>query len=194
MAINTDEIGKKIIDFFKSHFGEALIYVLITTGGSLMPVWGGILLFKLFSINSDFWVFVDQGQFYLFSAALFTPSCYQLYRNKSTTNLLHSFVFLSSIFLLIVSAILFAGVSIFDLPLDNSVNSSSSPTIPFKINDDFLRLSSLVLFVFSISTALISQAIENKVRSGGPDSVEVSDLRNGYVDELSDNFDKLDIG
>jgi hypothetical protein len=158
MAKTVEELGKKIKDFLKSNVGEALIYVLITTGGSLMPVWGGMLLYQLFSLLLDFWIFVDHGQFYLFSAALFTPSCYQLYKNKNSSNLFHSFVFLSSIFLLIISAILFAGISIFDLP---ATVPGEATVIPLKLNIKFLRLSSLILFAFSLTTAFVSQAIEN---------------------------------
>ncbi|MEP1094274.1 MAG: hypothetical protein ABJG78_04155 [Cyclobacteriaceae bacterium] len=184
-----NDLLAKLHDFFKSHLGEALIYVFITTGGSLMPVWGGLLLYELLSINNEFWVFVDAGQFYIYSAALFTPSCYFLYRTKDPRNVIHSFIFLLSIFLLIASAILFAGISIFDVSKGSVANTSG-----IGLNLYFLRLSSIIIFIFSLLTAFFSQAVELKVRSGGPGASQVNESRTDDFNELSKDFDKLGVG
>jgi hypothetical protein len=188
-----DDFVDAVKDFFKSNSGEALIYVLIGLGGSMMPVWGGLMLYKIFSLNPDFWAFVDKGQFYLISAALFTPSCYQLYKNKNSTNQFHSFVFLISIFLLVGSAILFAGATVFDLPVQvfgKSEEPGVNTLIPLAINLPFLRASSVILLLLSIVTAFISQSIDNKVNSGGPEMTDVSDARSEDVKDLNSSFDK----
>jgi hypothetical protein len=194
MVATAEEKGirKRIVDFFTSNIGEAFIYILITTGGSLMPVWGGLLLCVLFSLTVEFWVNFDYGQFYLYSAALFTPVCYQLFRNKDPNNVVHSLIFLLSIFLLLISAILFAGNSILALPLGTPVNVSKPNNFNhLKVDSDFLRNSSLILFTLSMIIAFIAQVIENKLRSGGPGGVQVSATRADDVVELNQEFDNL---
>lgn len=181
------EITARAKSFFESYKGEALIYVLITIGGSLMPLWGGLLLYELLTIDNELWIFVDAGQFYIYSAALFTPSCYFLYKAKNPNNISHSFWFLLSFFLLIASAILFAGISILKV-----TDTSTQSGIVGILNHGFLRKSSLLIFFFSIVTAFVAQAVVLKLRSGGPNTSQVNDDRDNDYDDLSDDFDKLE--
>jgi hypothetical protein len=172
-------IMKKLFSWMKTQLSpaEVIIYLIILIGGSLMPVWGGIVLYKLFNIYPGFYVFVDDGQFFIYGASLFTPACYILYKYKDSDNFLHSLIFLVSILLLLLSAILFAGIS--------AASFFEQKTL---INFNFLRGSSLVIFVLSIVSSFIAQRIQYKIKMGGPN---LREEEKAAFQDLEDKYNAL---
>ncbi len=63
--------------------------MLYTLVGGLLPVHGGMLLFKLFSRVVQFSDFSDNGEFALYSAALLAPSLYLILKDYNTSNFLY---------------------------------------------------------------------------------------------------------
>jgi hypothetical protein len=164
----------------RRHYKETSKWLAFTLLGGLLPVLGGMLLFRLFSIKFDFATFSSNGEFALYSAALIAPACYLIVKDYKNSIFIYRSIFtLVSLLCLLASTILFAGVT--------AVNSIGKDQIPFKLDLDFLRIITLVLFAVSVIISFIATAVDT-YRILPED---IRDERKEELEKLEDAFDKL---
>jgi O-antigen/teichoic acid export membrane protein len=152
-------------------YKDSFIYTIITLLGSLLPLWGTSILAKLYSLNTyGIEKFIQNGQVYIFSAALFTPACYSLFKNKDSNNTLHTIIFLLSVVSLLCTGILFAGFSVYDL---------LKPISGKPMNADFIHATSYVLFWGSVIISFFAQYLENKLKNASAEPIRNADTDRG---------------
>ncbi|MDQ3816154.1 MAG: hypothetical protein M3362_00510 [Acidobacteriota bacterium] len=162
------------------HWRETSKWLMYTLLGGLIPVWGGIVTFRLLSINYNFGTFTSNGEFALYSAAMLAPACYLIAKDYKDTVFVYRSVFIFiCVFCLLFSAILFSLVT--------AVNGIGKEKLPIKFDADFLRTSTLYLFIVSIIIAYIATAVDS-YRILPED---IRDMRQDAINKLGDDFDKL---
>jgi hypothetical protein len=131
------------------HWNDSVKWFVYTLVGSLLPIWGSWLLLPVLSQSVNWSDFVRHGEFALYSAAFLSPALYLITRDVALAPFVHRQLFaLSTIVLIVCSALLFAGVtaatkgSIHGIVLDENVL--------IKVSIPLLLLSSLVAFVVTV--------------------------------------------
>lgn len=154
-----------------SHWSDALMWLMYTLIGGLLPLWGGAVLIKLSGKWEGLSLFFHHGEFAIYSAALLAPTIYVITRAFRIAGkrvfLLFSFCFL------FISAILFAGVK-------------SGELFGMQLDIGFLRNATFELFAGSIVLSYLVNVFEN-VRL----SVDIQQIRDQAYNDLSKKFDKL---
>ena len=117
-----------------------------------MPLWLGALLFIAFDRWVSWSIFFDNGEFYLYSASLITPSAYILFTYKQKNYDLLAILFWLSILILIISAVLFTAIT---------ATQSLTDKLIIMINPAFLNYSSIVIFLFSIIIYYVANYTQN---------------------------------
>lgn len=149
-----------------SHWKDALLWSFLVVVGSLLPLWGGALLFQLFGSWPGFTFFLSHGEFYIYSAAILSPTLYTLH----SIYRVNVFTVLSYVILL-SSAILFAGTA-----------SRHTADLQVTVDEQFLRMSSVVLLSYSVVFTFLTKVAENVKRV--PDLAKMK----------QDDFEALDRG
>ena len=145
---------KLFLSAIRRHYVETFKWLIFTLVGGLIPVWGGMLMFRLFSIKFGFATFSSNGEFALYSAGMLAPSCYLIVKDyKNSVFIYRSFFALASIICLLISAILFAGVT--------AASSFGKEQVPIKLDSDFLRTITLWLFAVSVIISFIVMALDS---------------------------------
>ncbi|MFY0599320.1 MAG: hypothetical protein JXR03_06585 [Cyclobacteriaceae bacterium] len=141
------------LDFFDSRCHKNTItFAIINLFGSLLPLWLGALLLVAFSKWTTGSVFWNNGEFYLYSAALFTQSAYVLFSYKKKNYDLFSILAWVSVIVLIISAVLFSG-------LTTSLEIFQNEKAQF--NKEFLRDTSMTAFCVSVLIFYFSSYLQN---------------------------------
>ncbi|MCU0344647.1 MAG: hypothetical protein MUF28_12595 [Ignavibacterium sp.] len=135
----------------ETHKNTITAYI-INLAGSLMPLWLSALLFFAFDRWLGWGVFFDNGEFYLYSAALITPSAYILFTYKQKNYDPLAILFWISILILIISAVLFTAIT---------ATQSLTNKLIISINPSFLSYSSIIIFLFSIVVFYIANYTQN---------------------------------
>ncbi len=165
------------------HWKETTNWLLYTLVGGLVPVWGGMVLFGLFSKPLAFSAFSSNGEFAIYSAAILAPSLYLILKDLSTSNFLYRHFFsLVCIFGLGVSMILFAGVT--------AVNTGGLGAVT--LNQGFLRRVTIILFLISVIVAFLVTALDSARM--GIDIKQVRQERESQEQNLEKEFDHLKRG
>lgn len=154
------------------HWRDAFNCLLFTLVGSLVPVYGGAILIRLFSRWASFSVLFQHGEFSIYSASLLTSTLYLTVKGSKEIKA----TIIWPIIGLLLSAFLFAGVT--------TKNIFSSEKII--LDQEFLFYFSLVLFSFSALSYFVANLCEN-VRTS-------LDIRSSAEEEykgLKTNFEGL---
>jgi len=151
---------------------EALTCLLFTFVGSLVPVWGGAILIRLFSRWTGWFEFFRHGEFSIYSASLLSSTLYLMV--KGTKELKATIIW--PIIGLLISAFLFAGVT--------SKNLFSSDKII--LDEQFLFNFSWPLFSFSVLSFFFINLFINIHTSA-----DVKKMAEEGYENLESNFDKL---
>jgi hypothetical protein len=139
--------------------------------GSLMPIWGTYFLLRLhhqqFYLND----FVKHGEFALYTAAFLTPALQLVVTNiRNAKYVLGTGTVLFALAGLVVAVNIYSGVAV-GLPS------------PQQIDEHFLFLVSVILFLSSLAFAFLVTLIEYQVANPNPRKSEAEDSR-----ELNERF------
>src|SRR5438876_1135465 len=98
----------------RHHVRDTFEWLFYTMLGGLLPVWGGAILYRFFVGGATLLHFASHGEFTLYSAALLGPAIYIVVKEREEVSFPSrgSFV-LSSIIFLLVAALIFAGITVF---------------------------------------------------------------------------------
>jgi len=103
---------------------DPIIFTIVTLIGNLFPTLLSVLIFSLDPNNSHEWnKLYNQGQFYLYSAAILTTSAYTFYTFKLKNTDWNSILCLISGFIIIIASIFY---------LLNLLGFNNNPTVLFK--------------------------------------------------------------
>jgi len=172
--------GFRIGNTVAEHWRESSKWLMYTLVGGLVPVWGGMFLFKLFSRPVSFSDFSSNGEFALYSATMLAPSLYLILKDYNSSNFLYRHTFaLASVLGLLVSMILFAGVTAVHAGGMGSVN----------LDQRFLRWVTMLLFLVAVGVSFLVTALDNE--RIGIDVSKVREERANQVKDLEKQFDKL---
>ncbi len=156
----TVHLEKTVKAFTYNLMGVTLPFLL-----SLIPIF---ILSKFESL----WVFIDQGNFLLFGAGLYTTSLYLYGENANSIKLTKDKVLFNlSLWLLIVSSAIYA--IIYGLTL--------IPELTIKLNLGFIRLMSFLLFSVSIYSVYRSLFVD--ILKTYPD-VNIKEVSKKGVDDI----------
>ena len=145
-----------------------LVYTLI---GGLLPMWGGIILVRLFGQWRGWGLFCQQGEFAIYSAALLAPAIYLITRSAQMA--LKRILLLVAVVSLFISGIVFAGVK-------------SGQLFGTSFDSNFLRDTTLILFVASTLLFYLVNVFEC-ARLGA----DIQKARAESLKTLEKEFDKL---
>ena len=161
---------------------EWLLYSMV---GGLMPVWAGLLMFKLLKLQISLGTFTDNGEFALYSASYLTGIIYILFKDfKSLKN--NKFpngrlVGIIVLFLLLASSFMFGLVCSM-----SALGKSSMPQLLNIIDKEFLRYSCLSCFVMTLGIAFFIVVADNM--KANPD---IRKMAGDQLDTLGKQFDDL---
>ena len=143
---------------------------IINLAGSLMPLWLGALLFFAFDKWLGWGVFFDNGEFYLYSASLITPSAYILFTYKQKNYDLLAILFWLAILLLVISAVLFTAIT---------ATQSLTEKLIISINPTFLGYSSISIFIASAIIFYVASYTQNaRIDIAGKSREEINQIMN----------------
>ena len=131
---------------------NTITFAVINLFGSLMPLWLGALLLVAFSKWTTGDVFWNDGEFYLYSAALFTQSAFVLFNYKRKNYDIYSILAWVSVVVLVMSAVLFSG-------LTTSLEIFHSEKTQF--DEDFLKKTSIGAFILAVLIFYVASYIQN---------------------------------
>jgi hypothetical protein len=152
--------------------------MLYTLVGGLLPVYGGMILFKLFSRGVHFSDFSDNGEFALYSAAMIAPSLYLILKDYGSSNFLYRRAFALISFLgLLCATILFAGVT--------AVRTGGLGAIA--VDQQFLRWFTILLFMVAIFLSFLTSALDSERIAKDIYAVREQDFKN-----LEEQFERLE--
>lgn len=164
-------------DANRSNWTDALSWLLYNLVGSLAPVYIGYFLVKLFSRDLSWVGFSQQGQFALYSAAMFAPAFYTITRDLKVPGFAgRQPLALCASFGMLIATCLYVGVTA----------ASMAPQPVFQINQGFLRISTFVLFSISAILAFLVTVLDNARLQ--PDVREIAAAER---QDLEQDFDKL---
>jgi hypothetical protein len=163
----------------KQHWWDTILWFLFTVLVSLLPVWGSCIIFGLFSLPIKFETFISGGEFAIYSAALLAPVLYTILKELGAPFRPRTIVGLLAIVFLMVSAILFAGVT--------AGTRTSEGSSPIKINIAFLATVSVILFILSAILTFFVKLIDTI--AAAPD---IYDMRTKETETLSKRFDETE--
>ena len=154
------------------HLKDTFLYVFYYGAGTLMPIWLGMLLLALFDQPIGLTSFIDQGQFAIYSAAAITPLIYILVKNhKGLESASYTLVL---IICLIVSALIFT-----------VADSRSLPLFTLEPNKEYIRVSSICIYGFSLLAIFFIQLHESTY-----DAFDMQADQQTRVGSLEASFDR----
>ena len=136
----------------RQHWWDTIVWFLFTVLVSLLPVWGSCIIFGLFSLPIEFQAFIKGGEFAIYSAALLAPVLYTIMRELGAPFRPRTIVGLFAIIFLMISVILFAGVT-------STARTSEGPS-SIRINILFLSRVSIILFILSAILTFLVKLID----------------------------------
>ncbi|MFZ2162057.1 MAG: hypothetical protein WAW02_07565 [Sideroxyarcus sp.] len=141
---------------------------------SLLPLWGTILLLSLFSKDVSLYGMLKNGEFVLYSAAFAGGALYVIRRDifisRNVANAL-------LILLLLISSIIFVAITV------SSVNDQGGSA---RINETFLKLSSVIVFSLSVVFCLFIT-----VADAAGFGIDIPDALKKDEKKLGADFDRL---
>lgn len=162
--------------------GVWLLYSLI---GGLLPVWAGMIMFKLFKQKFTLATFSDNGEFALYSASYLTGIFYILFKDfKDLKNRKFPSIAIISLFvitLLLATSFMFASICSI-----NAIGNSGIPQILNILDKEFLRNFCLLCFILTLIMSFFVVVADNMRVT--PDLKKMYD---DQYDELDKQFDKL---
>jgi uncharacterized membrane-anchored protein YitT (DUF2179 family) len=148
---------------------NTILVTIVTLFASLAPLWMAFLWFQACSKTNYYPAFFIDGQFYLYSASLYTSGAYTLYYYKKKNADFNSYLFWISVIFLIISAVLYAF-----LIAIREVQQTLS-------NQQFWIWTSVLCFALSVVVFYIAQYIQGRemVDIAMERSEEVNDIKKG---------------
>ncbi len=186
----------------REHWSDAIAWLFFNLLGALVPIWGSLVILRLFSQNVTLDLFTAHGEFALYSASFLSAGFYVLSKDygndfigqivgrflqqgrreqiRSTFPGLRWFA-MTYIFLIFISALLFAGATFAHLP---------NITIPLDVG--LLSDATLVIFVITMALSFVITALDNSV-SRLRES-EIAGLFGQQEQKLENDFDQMKRG
>jgi len=132
-------------------YAEAFTRLLFALLGNLSPLIVSWIILKLFRKFTGIDMFVDDGEFAIYSLSFLAPTLYLFYIQKGKLDNIGKVLLVFVIAGLLVAAALFAGVSM-------------KGVFPVEMGFDieFLKIWTIVLFLFSVFASFWVQVRENK--------------------------------
>jgi len=153
--------------------GEWLFFTIL---GSLVPVWVGSLLYLIAPGGWSWNDIASHGELALYSAALLAPAIYLAITEKSEFSFPgRALIVLIAIFLLLVSLVIFAGITVL-----HRFNLAGN------VKEESVALYSVVLYAASAIVAFIVDLFDNFRRT-----VDVRKLLAERQKALEQKFDQL---
>jgi len=170
----------KILSAMSKHGKETGKWLAFSLGGALIPVWGGMMLFRLFSKPVKFSDFSGNGEFALYSAAMLAPALYLILKDFKNSPFMyrHAFAGISALGLSL-SMLLFAGVT--------AVHTGGLGSIT--LDQVFLRKITLGLFVGSVVLSFLTEVLDKQRTL--EDYREYYETNQGQFKDLQEKFDEL---
>lgn len=162
-----------------------MVWLLYSLIGGLLPVWAGILMFKLFKQNFSLATFSDNGEFALYSASYLTGTLYILF--KDFKNLKNNKFPSSALIGLLVLVLLLASSFMFGSVCSmNALGNSNFPQMLNLIDKHFLRWVCMFCFMIALIIAFFVVVADNM--RAAPD---LQKMAGDQLDTLNRQFDEL---
>lgn len=173
----------------KTHWIDAIYWLLLSLIGGLLPIWGSYLIGRLISQETTLDLFIRNGELALFCASVISASFYNITKDYLPSNLRtnkiikmtfpnQSIFILIGVVILIVSVLLFAATSFtFSFDLLNSIN-----------NNLIVKLSITITTITIIFSYLIA-AIDNSL--AGKSEEEIKNTFTASQNKLEQEFDDI---
>ena len=159
------------------HWREASMWLLYNLIGSLTPVWVGFLLLKIYSQQPSLSTFTEHGEFALYAAAMFAPALHTITRDLPVPGFAgRQILLLLCVIGMLISTVFYAPVATVLLATNNE----------FKIDQQFVRSGTLILFSFAVAIAFVVTVLEIGRVMYDPRRIEAEQQH-----ELAEQFDKL---
>ncbi len=162
----------------RRHWGDTGLWVVFTVVGGLIPLWATYVLLRLFSVRVDWFEFSRHGQFAIYSASLITAAVFLVERELWQTFPRRRCFVLFLIVGLIVSALLFAGVTAAKTP------PADKRTII--LDEVFLANTSIGLYIVSLALGTWAVFVNN-VRT----QLDLKATEERKISQLGKDFDAL---
>ncbi len=143
--------------------------------GGLLPLWGSLILLRLFSRETTLFDYVRNGEFSLYAAALSGTSLFLILRGLPTTPPRRMGFGIVSVLCLAVSTILFAGVFI-------STRLTEVPDALPPLNLHWLAWLSIAFYILALVTTLWASRIDDRT------SFDVRKIPQDDFTELASRF------
>ena len=140
------------MDVLKEYKVSSNLAIFKTLGGIILPFIAGVIALAVGRKIADIMVFIDRGDFLIYSTALFSTSFFLYTENsKSIGSTLDRWISVSLLYILIICSIIYGGCFLL-----------TSLELNEKINITFLRISSFLLFGASVYTLIRSIKLDFK--------------------------------
>ncbi len=149
---------------------NTILVTIVTLFASLAPLWMTALWFEACEKVNTYFTFIRDGQFYLYSASLYTSAAYTLYYFKKKNADMKSYLFWLSVIVLIISAVLYAFLI-------------AIREIGLPLNHKFWTWTSIGCFSLSIIIFYISQYIQGR-------QMDIATERAGEVNAIKEGLPK----
>jgi len=179
----------------REHWADATWWLFASSIGALMPIWLTWFILVLFQLPVKFQTFTQNGEFALYSASLLSTAFYvitkdyapakikEFFKKSKSPSIKASFpaqlFFVLLCFVItLLSALLFTGTTIWNLP-ENSLS----------INLNLVHNLSIIFFVLATVISYVITAIDNSAI--GQTDEDYRELFRKGQDELQQKFDTL---
>ncbi|MDP2278702.1 MAG: hypothetical protein Q8K51_10810, partial [Nitrospirota bacterium] len=160
----------------KEHWWDAIISMLFTLFGSLLPLWASYILLKVLASKFSFTDFIDHGEFALYSAALLSPALYIIGKDRTPAGFPYRIFFI----LILPMGLLFA-----TLVFSGVVFATVTQNQPLNLNKEFLRNSTVILLILSVLFPFLINVLDNIRREPDMRTIKAHEMK-----KLEDQFDE----
>jgi len=157
----------------KNNWIDAIYWFLLSSLGGLLPIWGLLLILIISSKQPALEMFTNNGELALYSASIISASLYSITkdyfppktRNNNSKLIKIAFpsqaVFVFICILILISTILFAAVSSFNLS-----------GLGEQINKKFILNSSIFIAIFTIIFSYFITVIDNSLMTKSDEEIK----------------------
>ena len=154
------------------NFWEAILWTVYHAGGSLLPVWFGLMLLAFTYQPFGFAEFIGKGEFAIYSAAVITPVIFTLVKEgQGLESAAYTFI---SLAFLIVASFIFLITGFPDVNLGG-----------IELRNENIRYVSVCIYVLSLFAALMLRVHDNALAD-----VDINEERQQSQQKLDSDFDR----
>ena len=153
----------------KEDWGSGSAWVSITLFFGLLPLWGGALIFFLFSSDVSWAGMVDHGEFAIYSATLLATALLVVFREYKVHFTERLFWGTIAVVLLVLTLLLFSAASAAD----------TAPDLAEQVNRSALRLLSLSVYIATVGVVFLLTVLNTALDRQDPQAAQaerMSDL------------------